>query len=97
MNQQERVEHTKRIYQKIKVKIGEISPTGLGRWKRTWEMVEGPSDAFLDTLDVWVREDTPETRRAVQDAGDGLLWAWSNAGDLYRLQETTTGPGGAGE
>jgi len=87
MTRDERREHSKRICQKITGKISEFSPPGLGHWSKTWDLVEAPSDRFLDSLGRWRDEDTPEARLGVQEAGDALLVAWSDAGDLFRVLE----------
>lgn len=91
MTRRERVEHSRRICRKITAKINEISPPGLGHWTRTWDLVEAPSDRFLDALNRWIDEDTLETRLAVQEAGDALLVSWSEAGQLYRILEGSRG------
>jgi hypothetical protein len=87
MNRGDRREHSRRICQKITDAVNRISPVGLGHWSRTWDLVEGPSDRFLDALDRWVEEDTPETRLDVETATEALLVAWEEAGDLFRLLE----------
>ncbi|MFC1660331.1 hypothetical protein ACFL3S_02545 [Gemmatimonadota bacterium] len=92
MTREERVEHAKVICRRITLKVGEISPKGLGHWDRAWDLVENPSDRFLDALDGWVGEDSPESRQTVQEKADALLAAWADAGDLFRLLQGSEDP-----
>jgi hypothetical protein len=93
MTRQERVDHSRRICRKITQKINGFSPRGLGHWRRTWDLVEAPSDQFLDALNRWIDEDTHETREDVEAAAEGLLVAWEEAGDLFRLLEGSSSRG----
>ena len=77
-------ERGRRIAAKVIRRIGEVTPEGLGRWDQAWRLLEEPSDAFLDALSAWEREDAPLTREALQDAADDLVRAWRKAGDAWR-------------
>lgn len=62
-----------------------------------------PTDRFLDALDAWLAEDTPDTRQSLQHAADELLRAWNRAADHFRAIRppgscpTTTDPADAYE
>jgi hypothetical protein len=92
MTQEERRDHTRLICRKLTAKVNELAPPGLGNWDRTWELVEGPSSAFLDALALWVDHDTPETREDVETTALALLVAWKEAAALYRLAENEPAP-----
>jgi hypothetical protein len=72
------------VAEKVIRRIGEVTPTGLGGWEDAWKLVEKPSDAFLDALSTWEREDTPTTRKTLQEAADGLVKAWRKAGETWK-------------
>jgi hypothetical protein len=78
-----RPDHARVICRKVTARISRDAPKGLGHWPRVWDVVEEASDAFLDALDRWVEEDSPETREAVETATSVLLVAWKDAGELY--------------
>ena len=92
MNPQERKDHARLICRKLTAKVNKIAPRGLGNWDRTWELVDGPSGAFLDTLDRWVDHDEPSTREDVETTALALLVAWREAAELYRLAENEPAP-----
>ena len=89
MTQEERRDHTRLICRRLTAKVNDLAPPGLGNWDRTWELVEGPSGAFLDALDRWVDHDTPETREDVETTALALLVAWKEAAALYGISEGT--------
>lgn len=91
MNRSERVFHSRRICRKVTAKVNEISPPGLGHWPRTWDIVEGPSDRFLDALDAWTDDDTPLRRRNVETTVEALLVAWSEAARLFLTEKAPDG------
>lgn len=74
----------RRIAEKVLRRIDEVTPKGLGRWDQAWQLLEEPSDAFLDALAAWEREDVPLTREALQDAADDLVRAWRKAGEAWK-------------
>jgi len=79
------------VAQKVIRRIGEVTPLGLGRWDDAWTLVEKPSDAFLDALAAWEREDTPITREGLQDASDSLVRAWRKAGETWESSRLEAG------
>ncbi|HKK08770.1 MAG TPA: hypothetical protein VKA44_07795 [Gemmatimonadota bacterium] len=86
-----RRERERLICQRVTRRIGEVAPEGIGRWDPAWEIVAPPSDAFLDVLDAWLNDDSPDTRAALQAAADDLVRAWREAGRRY--QEARQGQG----
>lgn len=68
---------------RITQRIGDTAPTGLGRWDRTWEIVERPSNRFLDALKTWLDQQTVEARAKLHRAADQLVEAWERAGEEW--------------
>lgn len=71
------------VAEKVVRRIGEVTPPGLGRCDHAWDLVEEPSDAFLDALAAWEEEDTSSTREDLQKAADDLVRAWRKAGEAW--------------
>lgn len=75
------------ILRKVIVRIGEVSPPGLGHWSPAWDLVHEPGDAFLDALKLWEQEDSPGTRQALQRAAEAFVGAWRDAARRWELEE----------
>jgi len=60
-------------------RVGQIAPPGLGHWPPAWELVEAPSEAFLDALAAWERTGTDDAREAARQAGGAVVAAWREA------------------
>lgn len=86
MTREERLEFARGICRKITDHINEISPPGLGFWQWTWELVEEPSSRFLEALDVWVQDDTPDARDAVKSWASTLVVTWAEAVEAFRAE-----------
>ncbi len=71
------------ICARVAKRIGEVAPRGLGHWEGAWEIVAGPSDAFLDRIHEWEADDAPETRAALEDAVNDFVRAWRVAAALW--------------
>jgi len=82
----------KEIVKKVVVRIAEVAPQGLGRWDRAWDLIEEPSNAFLDALAVWERSDTADTRRRLQSAADEFVRAWRCAAEEWVEDKRTQQP-----
>ena len=76
----------RRILEKVVRRIGEVSPPGLGQWSRAWNMIEEPSDAFLDALSAWEANDTSDTRDALHSAATEFVWAWRQAAEAWEAE-----------
>lgn len=66
-----------RITRRLVDTIGREAPHGIGRWPRAWEMVEGPSRAFLAATDALERGEGG--RNAVVETGVQVREAWQRA------------------
>jgi hypothetical protein len=80
MTIEEREEHGDRIARWVSERVHEATPAGLGRWEPAWEIVEAPSNAFLDALKAWEQSGALEDQRRVQEAGRAVVEAWRDAG-----------------
>lgn len=64
-------------------RVAEVVPPGLGSWDGSWDLVAGPSDAFLDRLNEWEREDTAHTRAELEAAVNDFVRAWRRATEAW--------------
>jgi len=80
---EERRAHARQICRRVTARINAAAPRELGRWDPAWEAVEEPSGVFLEALDAWVAQDSPEGRERVRAAAEALVRAWEEAGALY--------------
>lgn len=71
------------LCRRLNDRIREVAPEGLGRWPAAWELVEDPSDVFLDRLREWKRSDTPATRARLNEAATALVDAWKRAAQKW--------------
>jgi len=93
----ERRAHGRLISRRVTARINAAVPKELGRWDPAWQGVEEPSGEFLDALDAWIAQDSPEGGERVQAAAEALVRAWQEAAALYAalfsseaLKEVTT-------
>jgi len=56
---------------------------GLGRWGTAWELVEAPSNAFLDALRAWEASGSPSDFTALEGAYQALARAWLLANQRF--------------
>lgn len=63
-------------------------PPGLGSWTRTWEIVDPPSDAFLELHRTCRRDDELGCKR-LRDAGRRVVLAWKQAAKEFRERKAS--------
>lgn len=86
-------EDGKKIVRRIREAIERVVPEGMESWDGVLPLVRGPTDRFLDALDVWLEEDTPETGAILQGAADNLVRAWKKAGMWFLASRERTAKG----
>ena len=79
-------ERVRYVCRKLTEAVHEVAPPGLGRWDRAWDIVHGPSAAFLDALADWETDDVEATRAKVQAAAVEVVRAWRKAGQEWDAQ-----------
>lgn len=81
----DRREKASRISRIVSQRIGEVTTRGLGRWGPAWDFVAEPSDAFLDALDRWETEGSPDGLEDVQSRAEAFVAAWRDADQQYQI------------
>ena len=71
------------LLKRVVERIGEVSPPGLGHWGPAWDLIEEPSDTFLDALSTWEQDDTPDTRDTLHSAASDFVRAWRRAAQAW--------------
>lgn len=72
--------------------VNRESPPGLGCWPHAWAIIEGPSNAVFDALDLWVATGTREDLSAVQQAINEACAAWRLAAREWEQARANRNP-----
>jgi hypothetical protein len=66
--------------------IGEVTPADLGAhgWDFSRAYVQPYENPYLDGLNEWRAEDTPDTRETLQRAVELYVGAWKRAGEEWQ-------------
>ena len=85
----ERRDHGLWLCGKLAKAVATIAPElkDLVRWQRTWELVDGPSAAFLVALTRWEATGAEEDKPPLREAYEHLLYAWDMAAKEYMKRE----------
>jgi len=63
----------------VSERVAAVCPPGLGHWDPAWNLVEAPSNAFLDALKDWERTGSDADKRRAQETGASVIAAWRAA------------------
>ena len=74
------------LCQKLVEHVGRMAPEGIGRWNRSWEIVDGPSAEFMALLTAWEIDPSDMTMGRVSAAYDLVLAAWEEAGRAFERE-----------
>ena len=83
MNYADRQEKGTLLSRKLSEAVAIITPEGIGRWDRCWEVVDAPSGEFMTALSSWERDPSDVTMQRVSDAYDAVMAAWRIAVSEY--------------
>lgn len=87
----DRRELGREMCRRVADKVREVAPEGIGKWEPAWDYVAAPSDAFIDAVDAWVDEATPDTENLVRTTARQLVAAWREAGERFEEETRSTG------
>lgn len=69
---------------RLRKRIESAAPEAVRHAPLDSDRVGDRTDEWLDALDAWLGEETPETRDALQRAADEVVAAWREAGRRWR-------------
>jgi len=87
MTAAERREGGIRLCRRLAEEVAEIAPQGIGRWDRAWEIVDGPSAAFMIALTRWEATGSERDKPPLRTAYYAVLEAWREATAEYHQRE----------
>lgn len=73
------------VARRVSAAVADVAPAGLGHWQPAWEIVEEPSQSFLDALEAWELYDGSNPHRdqrlrdEIQTAANTVVQAWARA------------------
>ena len=82
----DRAERANNVCRFLTMKVSEVAPAGLGCWQTAWQIVEEPSNRFLDALNSWERSGSAEDERRMYAEADAVLAAWREAARQWSAQ-----------
>ncbi len=79
-------ERVRQVAERVAEKIRDVTPAGLGAhgWDFSRAYVQPHEDPYLDALNAWAQQDTPDTRKALQRAAERYVGAWKRAGEEWQ-------------
>jgi len=83
MSYADRQEKGTLLTRKLAEAVAIITPEGIGRWDRCWEVVDAPGGEFMTALSSWERDPSDVTMQRVSDAYDAVMAAWRIAVSEY--------------
>jgi len=83
MSYADRQEKGTLLSRKLAEAVAIITPEGIGRWDRCWEVVDAPGGEFMTALSSWERDPSDVTMQRVSDAYDAVMAAWRIAVSEY--------------
>jgi hypothetical protein len=86
MSYADRQEKGTLLTRKLAEAVAIITPEGIGRWDRCWEVVDAPGGEFMTALSSWERDPSDVTMQRVSDAYDAVMEAWHVAVAEYTTE-----------
>ena len=83
MDFDQRQERGHRLCQRLAGRIADVAPRGIGHWDRAWEIVDGPSAAYVIALTSWEADPSDLTMQRVTDTYERVVEAWRQAAAEY--------------
>ncbi len=69
--------------------VNRMAVEGMGRWERTWEIVDPPTAEFWDALSAWEADPNDRTADRVRSTYQIVLKMWQQAVTEYAARPTS--------
>ena len=88
MTHGERQAKGKILCEKLTEAVAYIAPEEIGRWDRTWQIVDAPGAEFMTALSTWELDPSDVAMQRVSDAYDAVMAAWRLAVAEYVVERS---------
>lgn len=75
------------ICRRLATDVAKLTPPGIGRWRRTWEIVSHADSEFLAALSTWEAAPSRAAAARVREAYAAVLDAWRSAVAAFERRE----------